>query len=77
MQYRYVVTPFLLIENTRTHTHAHTQPMQLDRSVLFNSIILQRAFWKPMGGFMAGMSGVVFNCPGDVVRTVVQKKGFE
>ena len=49
MQYRYVVTPFLLIENTRTHTHAHTQPMQLDRSVLFNSIILQRAFWKPHG----------------------------
>ena len=29
-----------------------------------------------MGGFMAGMSGVIFNCPGDVVRTVVQKKGF-
>ena len=25
---------------------------------------------------MAGMSGVIFNCPGDVVRTVVQKKGF-
>ena len=29
-----------------------------------------------MGGFMAGMSGVIFNCPGDVVRTLVQKKGF-
>lgn len=25
---------------------------------------------------MAGMSGVIFNCPGDVVRTLVQKKGF-
>ena len=49
MQYRYVVTPFLLIENTRTHTHTRKQPMQLDRGVLFNSIILQRAFWKPYG----------------------------
>jgi solute carrier family 25 (mitochondrial 2-oxodicarboxylate transporter), member 21 len=33
-------------------------------------------FGNLLGGFMAGMSGVIFNCPGDVVRTVVQKKGF-
>ena len=30
-----------------------------------------------VGGFLAGSSGVLVNCPGDVVRTMVQRRGFE
>ena len=29
-----------------------------------------------LGGFCAGASGVLVNCPGDVTRTVIQKRGF-
>ena len=56
-----------------THAHTHTEISR----VLFahESEFLKKA-GNLAGGFMAGMSGVIFNCPGDVVRTVVQKKGF-
>jgi len=30
-----------------------------------------------LGGFAAGVFGAVFNTPGDVVRTVIQKRAFE
>lgn len=59
-------------------------------AVFFSSLLWYRAKAKGLcekaniplsvgnliGGFCAGVSGVFVNCPGDVVRTVVQKRGF-